>query len=118
MLFGTNAGESVQLHYSKLVVGDRLFLYNFEIGTMRGPFTALTACTNNLEPKAWKKTRRSFPWQVRVDGSTASKVTARADNLTGFIPLSATKVGLLPPPELSDEQTKKLLELMSPRAPN
>jgi hypothetical protein len=112
MLFGTNAGESYQLHYSKLAVGDRIFLYNFELGIMRGPFTALTACINNLEPKAWKKTRRSFPWQVRVDGAAASKVTARADDFAGFIPLAETKVGLLPPAELTDDQAAQLMHLL------
>jgi hypothetical protein len=113
MLFGTNAGESYQRHYKHVAVGDRLFLYNFELGIMRGPFTALTACVNNLEPKAWKKTRRSFPWQVRVDGSAASKVTARADDFAGFIPLSETKVGLLPPSELSEDQVERLMKLLA-----
>jgi hypothetical protein len=114
-LFGTNAGESQQRHYRRLAVGDRLFLYNFELGVMRGPFKALTACLNNLEPKAWKKGRRGFPWQVRVDGSGASKTVARADDFAGFIPLAETKVGLLPPPELSDEQSKRLLDLLIAR---
>ena len=113
MLFGTNPGESFQLHYSKLAVGDRLFLYNFELGIMREPFTTLTTCVNNLEPKAWKKTRRSFPWQVRVNGLGVSRVTARADDFAGFIPLAETKVGLLPPPELTDAQTVRLLELLN-----
>src|SRR5262245_16422782 len=95
-LFGTNAGEYYQLHYSKVAVGDRLFLYNFEIGTLRGPFAALTPCTYGLEPKAWKKTRRGFPWQVRVDSNSLSAVTLRADDFATFIPLAQTKVGLLP----------------------
>lgn len=111
-LFGTNAGENVELHYSKLAVGDQLFLYNFELGTIRGPFTALTACVNNLEPKAWKKGRRSFPWQVRVDGSACSKRTVNADHFAAFIPLVQTKVGLLPPPEMSDEQAGRLMKLL------
>jgi len=111
-LFGTNAGENQHRHYSKLAVGDRLFLYNFELGTMRGPFTALTACVNNLEPTAWKRGRRSFPWQVRVEGSMASKGTARADDFAAFLPLAQTRVGLLPPPELTDEQSDRLLGLL------
>jgi hypothetical protein len=113
MLFGTNAGENLQVHYSNVAVGDRLFLYNFETGIMRGPFVALTACTHNLEPKAWKKSRRNFPWQVRVDGSGAFKTPARADDFVGFIPLAQTKIGLLPPAELSEEQTEQLLDVMS-----
>jgi hypothetical protein len=38
-LFGTNPGEMHQHHYSKIGVGDILFLYNFETGQTRGPFT-------------------------------------------------------------------------------
>ncbi len=112
MLFGTNAGENHQHHYSKIAIGDRLFLYNFETGNLRGPFRALTVCRYNLDPKAWKKTRRSFPWQVRVDASGASKSVVRADDFASFILLNPTKIGLLPPAELSEEQTERLLSLM------
>jgi len=113
MLFGTNAGENLQHHYSKVAVGDRLFLYNFETGLMRGPFIATTACTHNLEPTAWKKSRRSFPWQVRVDGSGASKKPVSADHFARFISLSQTKIGLLPPVELNEDQVQRLLEVMA-----
>jgi hypothetical protein len=65
-----------------------------------------------LIDKAWKKTRRSFPWQVRVDSSGVSTVTLRADDFAIFIPLAQTKIGLLPPPELSDEQAAQLLTLL------
>jgi hypothetical protein len=111
-LFGTNAGENHQLHYSKVAVGDRLFLYNFETGILRGLFTAMTPCTYGLEPKAWKKTRRSFPWQVRVDSSGVSTITLRADDSATFILLAPTKIGLLPPSELSDKQVAQLLTLL------
>ena len=110
-LFGTNAGEGYDRHYRHVAIGDRLFLYNFETGVFRGPFAALTACLNNLEPKAWKKTRRSFPWQVRVDGK-AMKAAALTDAITAFIPLAETKVGLLPPPELTEEQVERLLRVL------
>src|ERR1022692_2238216 len=70
-LFGTNPGEMHQHHYRKISVGDTLFLYNFETGILRGPFSATTTCKMNIEPTAWKKTRRSFPWQVRVDDAAA-----------------------------------------------
>jgi len=110
MLFGTNAGENLQHHYSKVAVGDRSFLYNFETGIMRGPFTALTTCTHNLEPTAWKKTRRSFPWQVRVKWNDEARTTLRADDFARFIPLTSTKVGLLPPAELNEEQAERLMD--------
>ena len=109
MLFGTNNGDN----YSSVDVGDRLFLYNFELGVLRGPFIAATKSIHNLEPDAWKKSRRRFPWQVRVDGRNAFKTPIRADDFVAFIPLSQTKVGLLPPPELTDEQTDQLLAAMT-----
>jgi len=112
-LFGTNAGENLQHHYSEIAVGDRLFLYNFDMGVLRGPFAALTTCTHNLEPTAWKKTRRSFPWQVRVDGAKASEDPLSADDFASFIPLAQTKIGLLPPAELNDGQVKQLMKVMS-----
>ncbi len=112
-LFGTNGGENQRLYYSKIALGDQLFLYNFETGVMRGPFTALTVCTHNLDPTAWKKTRRSFPWQVRVNVADAFKKPIRANDFASFISLASTKVGLLPPAQLTDEQTAKLLAVMT-----
>lgn len=114
-LFGTNAGENLQHHYSEIAVGDRLFLYNFETGALRGPFDALTTCTHNLEPTAWKSSRGSFPWQVRVDGAKASADPLSADGFASFIPLAQTKIGLLPPAELNDEQVEQLMTVMSRR---
>ena len=111
-LFGTNPGKNLNAHYNKVVVGDQLFLYNFETGVLRGPYRALTACIHNLEPSAWKKSRRAFPWQVRVDCSDALTTLVRADDFAAFIPLTVTRVGLLPPAELSDEQTEQLLAVM------
>ncbi|MDX2198603.1 MAG: hypothetical protein SF069_06485 [Phycisphaerae bacterium] len=108
-LFGTNVGESHRLHLSRVVVGDQLLLYNIETGMLRGAFAALTACTFNIEPKAWKRTRRSFPWQVRVDATSAFAKPISADELVRHVPLTATAVGLLPPSELTQEQTERVL---------
>lgn len=111
-LFGTNPGEMHQHHYSKINVGDTLFLYNFETGMLRGPFSAVTTCKMNIEPTAWRKTKRSFPWQVRVDDAAAYKLPLGADEFSKHVPLRSTKLGLLPPAELSGEQTTKLLDAM------
>ena len=108
-LFGTNPGESHRLHYSNVKVGDTLFLYNFETGQLRGPFIAMTPCTMNIEPQAWKKTRRSFPWQVRVDDRTVLTKPLNADQLRRYVSLSATKIGLLPPSELTDQETGEIV---------
>ena len=109
MLFGTNAGDN----YSGVDVGDQVFLYNFELGILRGPYVATTTSIHNLEPDAWKKSRRRFPWQVRVDGGDSFKTPIRADDFVAYIQLSQTKVGLLPPTELTDEQTDQLLSAMA-----
>ena len=112
-LFGTNPGEQHQHHYSKVAVGDTLFLYNFETGQLRGPYRAVTACRMNIEPAAWKKSRRSFPWQVRVDGTGAAAKPLGADALRKLVPLASTKMGLLPPAELTGEQAEKVLAALS-----
>ena len=111
-LFGTIPGDVHRHHYSKIAVGDTLFLYNFETGQLRGPFTATTTCKMNIEPTAWKKTRRSFPWQVRVDDTGALKAGLTADKLRRVVTLAATKMGLLPPAELSDDQLATVLKAM------
>ncbi len=107
-LFGTNAGESHREHYSRVAVGDTLFLYNLDTGQLRGPYKALTACQFNIEPKAWKKTRRSFPWQVRVDAGGAYQKPLPADELARHVTLTQTGVGVLPPCELADVQVARL----------
>jgi len=108
-LFGTNPGERHELHYRKVAVGDSLFLYNFETGTLRGTFTATTACQMNIEPKAWKRTRRSFPWQVRVSDVGLLEIPLRADSVSKIIPLSRTPIGLLPAVEPNDAQLESLV---------
>lgn len=112
-LFGTNAGESHREHYSRIQVGDTLFLYNLDTGQLRGPFKALTTCQFNIEPKAWKRTRRSFPWQVRVDASAVFAKPLSADELARHVPLTPTAVGVLPPSELTEDQVAKVLSILS-----
>jgi hypothetical protein len=59
-------GADTTRSYSALDVGDPVFLYNYELGILRGPFIATTKSTANLVPGAWKKSKGRFPWQVRV----------------------------------------------------
>src|SRR5438309_1041807 len=108
-LFGTTPGEAHHDHYSKIAVGDTLFLYNFETGILRGPYRAATACLQNIDPKAWRTTRRNFPWQVRVNELAAFKTPLTADDLRGVLPLASTKVGLLPPYEIDDATADAIL---------
>jgi hypothetical protein len=116
-LFGTNPGEAHRDHYSKIKAGDTLFLYNFDAGMMRGPFAALTPCQMNLEPSAWKKARRNFPWQVRVDPASAFKVPITANELSRMGLLTVTRIGLLPPSELTPEQLDGLLAAFRQKNP-
>lgn len=111
-LFGTNAGESHREHYCRVAVGDTLFLYNLDMGQLRGPYYALTTCQHNIEPQAWKKTRRSFPWQIWVDAGTAFRRPLPADDFGRVVPLAQTSVGVLPPAELTDAQRAVLLEAL------
>ena len=75
---------------------------------LRGNFTATTACQMNIEPNAWKKTRRTFPWQVRVSDAGLLKSPLRADRVNKIIPLGRTPMGLLPAVEPSDTQLERL----------
>ena len=114
-LFGTSPGEAHRFHYSKIAPGNTLFLYNLDTGFLRGPFKALTACLSNLEPAAWKTTRRSFPWQVRVDPAGAFETPIGIDEVGRVVPVSAGKIGMMPPYELSDEQAVLLLAAFAKR---
>jgi hypothetical protein len=109
-LFGTNPGETHKHHYSKIEVGDRLFLYNYDTGRLSGPFAAVTRCMFNLEPDAWRKSKGAFPWQVRVDGEGRFSLPLTADEFRSFLPLSITRIGVIPPAELTDEQVAALME--------
>src|SRR5579862_2210410 len=90
MLFGTNPSDVHLRHYSKMSPGDAVFLYNLDSGILRGPFSALTRCTLNIEPTAWRKSNRSFPWQVRVDGGNTFGTSLSADELSRMSLLKAT----------------------------
>lgn len=107
--FGTNAGAAHREHYSRVAVGHTLFLYNLDTGQLRGPYAALTPCQYKIESQAWKKTRRSFPWQVRVDAGATFPKPVSADVSARHMPLSPTSVGVLPPCELTEQKAGDLL---------
>ena len=111
-LFGTSPGEAYQNHFRKIAIGDLLFLYNLDTGMLRGPFAAKTICTMNLDPKAWRKTRRNFPWQVRVDDSAVFPKPLSADHVVKIVTMANTRSGILPPSELSDEQAEKMIDAL------
>jgi hypothetical protein len=114
-LFGSNPGEAHRFHYSKIAVGDTLFLYNLDLGTLRGPFAALTPCKMNIEPGAWKASRRKFPWQVRVDHTDCLENPLSANVVRALVPLAVTPVGLMPPHSLDDDQQASITEALRKR---
>lgn len=108
-LFGSNPGDAHRFHYSNVAVADTLFLYNFDTGFLRGPYSATTRCMSNIEPDAWKKTRRSFPWQVRVDDARVFERLLGVDVISKIVPVTAGKIGILPPYELTDDQAAEII---------
>lgn len=118
-LFGTNAGRVWEEHLRRIEVGDYLFLWNFETGVLRGPFIALTQCTKDIEPDAWKDTQghsRGFPFQVRVDGIDQYEQYEHplsADDLDLARLLHPTDAyGLMPPASLDNVQLERILKML------
>ena len=110
-LFGTPDGKIHKLYLSRVAVGDQLFLYNYDTGTLRGPFTAKTACCSNLEPDAFKKMKNRASWQVRVDAAGQYPKPITADDLAELGLLQqAPPLGFLPPSELDSAQVYVLIE--------
>jgi len=50
-----------------------------------------------------------------VDGAVAFKQPLSVDDLSDAIPLTQTSIGLLPPPDLTEEQAERLLARMRER---
>ena len=113
LLFGTNPGPVYPEPLSHVRVGDYLFLWNYDTGILRGPFLALTPCTANIEPEAWRHVpghTRGFPFQVRVDARLAYRQPLSADDLRGPGLLHITNLGLMPDVELQGEHLRSILE--------
>lgn len=118
LLLGTSPNPKVLPTLQQVAPGDYLFLYNYESGRLRGPYVALTALTQNLEPNAWRNSThsRGFPWQVKVSDQDEFPSPITADDIQGVLPLRSTRIGFLPPTELDDEQLSALLQLFQRKA--
>lgn len=115
LLFGTDSRSYARFQrvFEELKVGDRIFLYNYDAGTLRGPFAALTPCRNNIEPNAWKgSTMQGFPWQVRVNATEEYDEPLTADELRNILRLSNTSIGLVPPTQIEDRQAEQLIRAL------
>lgn len=107
--------DAIYRDYLRYVeAGDYLFLWNYDTGCFRGPFTALTKCAANIEPDAFRNVpshRNGFPMQVRVNGDGQYKSPLTADDLSQAGLLHPTKLGLMPPASLSNQQSRTIIEL-------
>jgi len=105
-LFGTNNARYFQLYFSQINVGDDLFLYNYELGKLRGPFKALTKCGNHIVPGAWGA---AFPFQVRVQDFSFQQ--GLFSNELGTIINYTTN----PPARIDDTTKQKIIEALKRR---
>ncbi len=70
LLFGTSSEEHYSRYFSKVSIGDTIFLYNYNKKTIQGPFQAISYCRRDIEPDAWLNANyHGFPFQVKVDNS-------------------------------------------------
>jgi len=89
LLFGTNNSNVYEQTLSRIKVGDYLFLYNYDLGTLKGPFRALTQCTKDLEKNAWKNSRtKGVPFQVRVSDSDEFSKPISIDEFSSIVTFS------------------------------
>jgi hypothetical protein len=113
-LFGTHDSKVYERYFRNIIPGDMLFLYNYDLGIMRGPFRALTKCEPGLEPHAWSDKREGgFPYQVRIDHSQEFQNPITVDDFHTFIPLFGPKQ--TPPAILTEQQVDQLLAVFQQR---
>ena len=122
MLFGTNYQPYYQQYYQEISPGDSIGLYNYESRRFYGIFLAVSRCTQNIEPNAWRDAaHRGFPYQVRVTIDESYEVTLNADDLSrAGVRLKAARnqrIGLIPPPKIPPDQENNLRELIVRRYP-
>jgi|JI6StandDraft_1071083.scaffolds.fasta_scaffold00615_5 hypothetical protein len=98
-LFGTNYVDYFTKYFSKIKVGDDLFLFNFEIGNLQGPFKALTSCVNKIDQAAFSK---KYPYQVKVQSFAYEKglLAHEVRSVINFIDK--------PPAQIEDSISEKL----------
>lgn len=91
LLFGTTAKFYPTSPFLSVGPGDILFLYNYDLGTIRGPFRAVTTCSKEIEPDAFKDSHKhGFPFQVRVSDSACFETPINIKEVTAVLTLSAS----------------------------
>ena len=85
-LLGTNNQKVYDRTFSKIEVGDILFLYNYESYTLRGPFQAITKCTRDIEKDAFKDSHsKGFPFQVRISDTLEFNKPLQGNDLNSVL---------------------------------
>lgn len=77
-----------------------MFLFNFELGNLQGPFKALTTCSDRIVHEAW---RNKFPYQVKVQ-SFAYEKGIFSDEISKIINFTGGK----PPAQIDDTASENL----------
>ena len=86
---------------------DLLFLYNTATYEVTGPLKPIGKCQKNLVPGAWNN---KFPVQIKFD-ETEDTQTFPYTNIQHII--KKYRNGIYPWPELDEEQTQQLLEIIT-----
>ncbi|MBD3362695.1 hypothetical protein GF362_03180 [Candidatus Dojkabacteria bacterium] len=105
MLFGEE--EAVKASMMKITLEDYLFLYNTSTFEFSGPYKPTTAPNINIEGNAWQG---RFPVQIRFETTDQTKTIPF--NLIERI-ITAYRKGIYPHPELTKEQTTKILSIIA-----
>jgi hypothetical protein len=110
LLFGTSHGGYYNKYFQNIEIGDWVFLYNYKLGLIRGPFKAVTKCAKKIVPEAWDK---KYPFQVRVDSTTEYNEPLTADEIATVLSFHENpKFGLLPQAAVSDQTLVDLIGKM------
>ncbi len=113
LLFGTNNPKIYTQNFQSIQIGDWVFLFNYEKASLKGLFRALTPCSKDIEPHAWKDRKGlAFPFQVRISADGEYGKALSADEIQHIVHLSPTKFGLIPPSKIPNETVRELVNAL------
>lgn len=110
LLFGTSNRDAFNNYFSRIKIGDTLFLYNYNSITIQGPFQAISHCQPNIEPNAWLNANiNGFPYQVKVDNSHTFKISIQGNDIQNIVPFHRR----FPSAQIPEQIVSKLIEKLS-----
>jgi hypothetical protein len=110
-LFGTNSADYFKKFFSKIDINDDIFLYNYEMEYLKGPFKALTICSARIINEAWSK---QFPYQVQVQSFAYENPIFKVE-LSQVINFN---YGKHPPAQITNEEGQSLKLALQKRNAN